>query len=226
VDESVTLLAAFGAGLLSFISPCVLPFLPTYVSSVSGPPPGAPALRRLATAGAFVLGASIVFIALGASAGAAGPFLAGRLTLLGRVAGLIVALFGLRALGIVRLQGVGDGARRAWSPLRGAGAAGLTGAAFAVGWTPCIGPILAGVVALAGTLDAAGPGATVLAAYAAGLAVPFVAVAIACGPLLRASASLRRAWRPIEIAAGVLLVALGMLFFTDRFSLVAGWLAL
>jgi len=221
VDERVTLLAAFGAGLLSFISPCVLPFLPTYVSSVSGPPPGMPALRRLAAAGAFVLGFSIVYVALGAAAGVAGPFLAGRLTLLGRVAGAIVALFGLRALGVLRVRTRGGGRKDGAPAWRAAAAAGLTGTAFAVGWTPCIGPILAGVVALAGALEAGGPGAALLLAYAAGLAVPFILVAVAVPP-----ATFGRAWRPIEITAGVLLVALGVLFFTDRFTLLAGWLAL
>jgi cytochrome c-type biogenesis protein len=90
---------------------------------------------------------------------------------------------------------------------------------------PCVGPVLAGVIALAGVLDAAGSGAILLAAYSLGLAVPFLAVALGVAPLLRASAALQRAWRPIEITAGMLLVALGVLFFFDRFTLVAGWLA-
>ena len=241
MNESVTLLAAFGAGVLSFISPCVLPFIPSYLGYVSGlslretrgtDAAGAPATRRSARSSvliaslAFALGFSIVFVVLGASANLIGQLPLDRLVALGRIAGGIVVLFGLHTLGVPR---IGASSReKHLRPAQPAGYVGATlvGVAFALGWTPCIGPILAGVLALAGALENAEAGARLLAAYSLGLAVPFLVTSLVSEPFFAAFATLRRHYRTIEITSGVLLIAIGALIMTNQFALVTGWLTL
>src|SRR4051795_2106540 len=185
--ENVTLLAAFGAGLLSFISPCVLPLIPGYLSYISGlsldemrgasgaavAPPEV-RNRIILSSLAFILGFSIVFVALGASASAIGQFLMSRLTILGRIAGAIIVLFGLHTMGLLRIDWLYQ-EKRVQTNRRPAGFFGATlvGIAFAFGWTPCIGPILAGILAIAAAQNTIGEGIKLLAAYSAGLAIPF-----------------------------------------------------
>jgi cytochrome c-type biogenesis protein len=242
VDERVTLLAALAAGALSFISPFVLPFVPTYLSCVSGAPDGALRAARarvLVASLAFVAGFSVVFVALGASATLLGQLLADRLSWLGRLAGAVIVLFGLHTAGVLRIGNeTGVGFSRASTetnpgfisarlrPRRPAGpvGAGLVGMAFAFGWTPCIGPVLAGVLALAGALETAGAGARLHGAYAAGLALPFLATSLFIEPYVAAFAAIRAHYRAIEIVSGVLLMAIGALVITNRFAIVAGWL--
>ena len=177
MEENVTLLAAFGAGLLSFISPCVLPLVPGYLSYISGlsldemrgqsltPGGRATALshdnrRRIIGASlAFIVGFSLVFVALGASASAIGQFLMARLTLLGKIAGAIIIVFGLHTMGVLRIEWLYQ-EKRVQTSQRPAGlvGAGLVGIAFAFGWTPCIGPILAGILTIAAAQDTVGSG--------------------------------------------------------------------
>src|SRR5687768_16669313 len=162
MEANVTLLAAFGAGILSFISPCVLPLIPGYLSYISGlsldeirgtPASGVaavavaapPAARRQVVLAslAFILGFSLVFIALGASASFIGQFLTSRLTLLGRIAGAIIIIFGLHTMGVLRIEWLYQ-EKRVQTTQRPVGFVGavLVGSAFAFGWTPCLGPIL------------------------------------------------------------------------------------
>jgi cytochrome c-type biogenesis protein len=205
VDERLTLLAAVGAGLLSFISPCVLPFIPAYLSHVSGPSlsqPHCPRKPQLRLAD-----------------------LAGRLDLLGRVAGLVIMAFGLHALGAHRIVARYRHAPQVAHRPTGFSGATLAGVAFAIGWTPCIGPILAGVIALGGVLETAAERVRLLSAYSLGLAVPSLAAAMTIRPLLAAFATLRRHYRSIELACGAMLVAIGGLLITDQFVVVAGWLS-
>ncbi len=167
--ENVTLLAAFIAGVLSFISPCVLPLIPGYVSFVSGvtmdefkgkgKDGGEIAVRPvrarvLMTACAFVLGFSLVFISLGATASMVGQFLGERLALLGKIAGVVIIIFGLHTMGVLRIGWLYSEKRVQTSdkPTSLVGAV-LVGIAFAFGWTPCIGPILSGILAIAGTQE-------------------------------------------------------------------------
>src|SRR5687768_10915167 len=176
MEENVTLLAAFGAGLLSFISPCVLPLIPGYLSYVSGlsvddlrgggaaagvaaVAPVVARKRVVIAALAFILGFSIVFVALGASASAIGQFLMSKLTILSRVAGAIVIVFGLHTMGVLRIEWLYQ-EKRVQTTARPAGFIGATlvGIAFAFGWTPCIGPILAGILAIAATRETIGDG--------------------------------------------------------------------
>jgi cytochrome c-type biogenesis protein len=242
MEQSVTLLAAFGAGLLSFISPCVLPLIPGYLSYVSGLSvdemrTGAVA-SRTASAGpvggrqgvvlaslAFILGFSLVFVALGASASVIGQFLMARLGVLSRIAGAIVIVFGLHTMGVLRIEWLYR-ERRVQTAARPAGLFGavLVGIAFAFGWTPCIGPILAGILAIAATRETVGDGVQLLSAYSVGLGVPFLATALAINRFFAAFSRIRRHYHKIEVASGALLVVIGVLIFTNRFTVIAQWL--
>jgi cytochrome c-type biogenesis protein len=236
--QNVTLFAAFLAGVLSFISPCVLPLIPGYVSFVSGVTleemrGGAGAL--VAPAGvrqkavimsiAFVMGFSLVFIALGASATVLGALLMEHLTLLGRVAGVVIILFGLHMMGVLRIGWLYS-EKRMQTSKKPAGVFGalLVGVAFAFGWTPCIGPILAAILAVAAAQESVGEGVKLLAVYSAGLGVPFIATSLAINTFFAASARIRKHYHTIEVVSGVLLVAVGMLIFTNRFTIIAGFL--
>jgi cytochrome c-type biogenesis protein len=235
VIENVTLLAAFGAGLLSFISPCVLPLIPGYLSYISGlsldemrgasgavvAPPEV-RNRIILSSLAFILGFSIVFVSLGASASAIGQFLMSRLTILGRVAGAIIVLFGLHTMGLLRIDWLYQ-EKRVQTNRRPAGFFGATlvGIAFAFGWTPCIGPILAGILAIAAAQNTIGQGVRLLAAYSAGLAIPFFAAALAINQFFSVFARIRKHYHMIELASGALLVVIGILIFTNRFTIIA-----
>lgn len=241
MEENVTLLAAFGAGLLSFISPCVLPLIPGYLSYVSGlslddlragtgaaTTGGAPpdARRRVIIASlAFILGFSLVFVSLGASASLIGQFLMSRLTILGKIAGAIIIVFGLHTMGVFRIEWLYQD-KRVQSNRRPAGFLGaiLVGIAFAFGWTPCIGPILAGILAIAAAQDTVGDGVRLLLAYSLGLGVPFFATALAINRFFAAFARIRRYYHAIELVSGALLVIIGVLIFTNRFTIIAQWL--
>jgi len=245
--ENVTLLAAFGAGILSFISPCVLPLIPGYLSYISGlsldemrgtpvAAGGGPAVavavpaavrRQVVLASlAFILGFTIVFVALGASATALGQYVMARLSILGKIAGAIVILFGLHTMGVLRIEWLYQEKRVQTSQQRPEGflGAALVGMAFAFGWTPCLGPILAGILAVAATQDTVGQGVQLLSAYSIGLGVPFFATALAINRFFAAFARIRRHYHKIEIVSGALLVAIGVLIFTDRFTIIAQWL--
>jgi len=233
--ENVTLLAAFAAGLLSFISPCVLPLIPGYLSFVSGVTldemrggtGGADTARRRAVfrSVAFVLGFSLVFVALGASASAIGAVLMEHLSLLGKIAGVVIILFGLHMMGVLRIGWLYSEKRMQTSgkPAGFFGAM-LVGIAFAFGWTPCIGPILAAILAVAATQESVGEGVKLLAVYSAGLGVPFIATALAINKFFAASARIRKHYHMIEVVSGVLLVMVGVLIFTNRFTIIAQYL--
>ena len=242
--ENVSGLAAFIAGLLSFVSPCVLPLIPGYVSFVSGVtidemtgtgPGGGTAVavasptvsrrRVLLTAVAFVLGFSFVFISLGATATALGQFLFERLRILGKIAGVLIVIFGLHTMGLLKIGWLYS-ERRVQVQRKPAGLIGafFVGISFAFGWTPCIGPILSGILAIAAAQETVGQGVQLLAIYSAGLGVPFLLTALAMNRFFAAFARIRRHYRTIEIVSGALLVVIGILIFTDRFTIIARWL--
>jgi len=243
--ENVTVLAAFAAGVLSFISPCVLPLIPGYLSFISGvtldemqgtagAPRGAavatlsPAAGRrrvIFTSLFFILGFSLVFIALGATASVLGQFLMDRLRILGRIAGVVIILFGLHTMGVLRI-GWMYSEKRVQVDRKPAGPIGamLVGIAFAFGWTPCIGPILAGILAIAAAQETVAKGVQLLAVYSLGLGVPFLLTAVAINQFFAVFARIRRHYRAIEIVSGALLVGIGVLIFTDRFTIIARWL--
>jgi len=234
---SVSYAAAFVAGLLSFVSPCVLPLIPGYLSFVSGVSleemrggaggPTTVAARRqvLLSSIAFVMGFSLVFVALGASASAVGEFIGRRLPLLGKVAGVVIIVFGLHTMGLFRIRWL-ESEKRVQTKGKPAGMLGamLVGVAFAFGWTPCIGPILGGILVVAGAQDTVTDGVKLLAVYSAGLGLPFMATALAVNRFFAASARIRRYYHAVEVVSGVLLVAIGGLIFTDQFSIIARFL--
>jgi cytochrome c-type biogenesis protein len=231
----ISFLAAFGAGILSFISPCVLPLVPGYISFVSGvsfdqmqaaDAASRAATRRqmLITSLAFVLGFSIVFISLGASATAIGHVLRHQKTILERIAGAVIVIFGLHLAGVFRIKWLDKDTRvqtsgRPASPI----GAFLVGLAFAFGWTPCIGPILGGILAIAGSKNSVGEGVGLLAVYSAGLGIPFLATSLAIDRFFVASKRIRKYYKPIEIVSGALLVVLGVLIFTNRFTILSNY---
>lgn len=276
----ITVLTALLAGLFSFISPCVFPLVPGYVSMLSGigveqlKEDKAPRAGVLATAFAFVMGFSVVFVALGASASAVGAFMLRNRALLAPVAGALIVLFGLHLVGVLAkigvkagmavglalvIVGIGMGfwANAAKLPLSSVGfyaialifilgpsmtrwlnrdvhlrnvggnqpgmvSGFLMGFAFAFGWTPCIGPILAGVLAIAATKQTVGQGILLLAFYSAGLAIPFLLTALGIGRFLKVYQRFRKHLHTVEVFSGVLLLAIGLLVFTNQLSFLSG----
>jgi cytochrome c-type biogenesis protein len=286
----ISILAAFVAGLISFLSPCVLPLVPGYISMLSGI--GVEQLRRgekprgslIASAFAFVMGFSVVFVAFGASASAVGQFLLQNKNLLAPFAGAIIVLFGLHLIGLLgripvraglivgallALAGLavwmrmGDDAPRLFGPAQlisisliflvgpmltrwlnrdvhfrnlggqtdqntsagpfaGVASGFLLGFAFAFGWTPCIGPILAGVLTMAATTDTVSRGVFMLAVYSAGLAIPFLLTALGINQFLGFYQRFRRHLHVVEVGSGVLLLAVGCLIFVNRLTLLSG----
>lgn len=228
----VTLLAAFGAGFLSFISPCVLPLIPGYISYISGMSledmrtADAGSRRRLIIATLFfILGFSIVFMAMGASASALGALLREHLRLVQKIAGAVIVIFGLHLLGVFRIGFLDRDTRVQTSrkPATPLGAL-VVGLAFAFGWTPCIGPILGGILTIAGSKSTVGEGVLLLGVYSAGLGVPFLLTSMAVDKFFLASARVRRHYRTIEMVSGAMLVVLGILIFTDRFTILSRYL--
>ena len=219
---------AFIAGLLSFLSPCVLPLIPSYVGFLTGLTLEELEVRRgtaLVHAVWFVAGFSLVFVALGATASALGVVLLHSQVWIGRVGGVIVVLFGLYLIGVLR-PAVLMRERRielARKPLGYAGSA-LVGVTFGAAWTPCIGPILGAILTMAAAQASLGQGAGLLAAYALGLAVPFLLAAAALDRFLVWFQKFRPYLVWVERIAGILLIVLGLLLVTDRFTLLASWL--
>jgi len=219
---------AFIAGLLSFLSPCVLPLIPSYVGFLTGLTLEELEVRRgtaLLHAIWFVAGFSLVFVALGATASALGVVLLHSQVWIGRVGGVIVILFGLYLLGILRPAFLMRDRRieLARKPLGYAGSA-LVGVTFGAAWTPCIGPILGAILTMAAAQGSLALGAGLLTAYALGLAVPFLLAAMALDRFLVWFQKFRPYLVWVERVAGVLLIVLGLLLVTDRFTLLASWL--
>ena len=219
---------AFVAGLLSFLSPCVLPLIPSYVGFLTGLTLEELELRRgraLLHAVWFVAGFSAIFIALGATASVLGVLLLHSQVWIGRVGGVVVILFGLYLLGVLRpaflmrerrLQLVGK-------PLGYVGSA-VVGITFGAAWTPCIGPILGAILTLAAAQASVTHGAALLTVYSLGLAVPFVVTALALDRFLVWFQRFRPYLVWVERVTGVLLILLGVLLLTDRFTMLASWL--
>jgi cytochrome c-type biogenesis protein len=234
MTQGLSIPLAFVAGVVSFLSPCVLPLVPGYISMLSGA-----SIEELKTGAgtglvarvfrnslAFVVGFSVVFITLGASATAVGRFLVVQRTIFNLVAGIIIIIFGLHLTGLMKIPFLYREARvSTGAPRRGLLGAFILGFAFAFGWTPCIGPILAGILALAATRDTVLQGMFLLAVYSAGLAIPFVLTGLGLGQFLELYGGFRRHLQIVEVLSGVLLIAIGLLMAFDKLGMLSGYLS-
>ena len=222
--DPLGLLVAFGAGMLSFLSPCVLPLVPGYVSMVSGLSAAEIEAGAARDVGAllrgvvgFVAGFTLVFTALGAAASGLGHLLLGHERTLDVAAGALVVVFGVWMAGIATPTRFLRERRFHPRPSRlGAWAPPVLGMAFAFGWTPCVGPVLGGVLGLAATRATLGSGVALLVAYSLGLGVPFLATGLALGRLTSLFARVRRRLFVVNLVSGVALVAFGVLLLTDN----------
>ena len=228
----VTYAAAAGAGLLSFLSPCVLPLVPPYLTFIAGTTieelssEGESAARRdVALAGLlFVAGFSTVFVTLGATASVFGQVIRQYSDTLALVAGLLIIVMGLHFLGLFRVAMFYREKRVQVEKPVGPWGAYVMGLAFAFGWTPCIGPILAAILTVAGSEDTVVQGAALLAVYSAGLGVPFIAAALAIEPFFKFIKRFSKHFATVEKAMGVLLVATGIGFLTGSMQSFSFWL--
>jgi cytochrome c-type biogenesis protein len=232
--HSVTLLIAFAAGVLSFVSPCVLPLLPSYVSFITGLSMDqltggeeTPRVKRivLVNSGLFVAGFSTVFVGLGASATFVGRFLLTYQGTLTRVAGVIIILFGLYVMGAIHPRWL-MADRRVHLDRKPRGHLGsyLVGTAFAAGWTPCVGPILGAILLMASTSEGVLHGMVLLTAYSLGLGLPFLATSLALNTFLERFTALSRHMRTISLVSGGFLVVVGVLIFLDAFTVFSAFL--
>jgi cytochrome c-type biogenesis protein len=232
----LSLAVAFAAGVVSFLSPCVLPLFPSYLSFITGltfdelsdTDPGARGrVRRLTVLHSllFILGFMLVFVALGASATALGQFMRANQTWIRQVAGAVIVLFGLHITGILNF-GVLLRERRLHLQDRPEGMLGsvVVGFAFGAGWTPCIGPILGSILTMAGSSGELRTGVKLLVVYGLGLGLPFFLAAVGFNSFLTAFRRVRTWMRPIEIASGLMLIAVGILIFTNCFAVLAAYL--
>jgi len=224
----LSLFVAFAAGLLSFLSPCVLPLVPSYIGFLTGMSLPEMSDRRRAALGhavLFVLGFSLVFVLLGASATALGRALNYYQQWLQRIGGVLIIAFGLVCLGVVRARFLTEERRLhvEHKPVGYLGSA-LVGMAFGAGWTPCIGPVLGAILGLAATTQDLSRGMLLLAAYSAGLAVPFLIAAAALDSFLRWFQGFRRYLPWVMRVSGAMLIFVGVLMVTGEFTRLAGWL--
>jgi len=225
---SFGLLVAFSAGLLSFLSPCVLPLVPSYVTFITEMSlEEVRSARRTALVHAllFVLGFSLIFIALGATASVLGRVLFVARAWIARIGGALIIVFGLYLLGAfnVRLLSQDKRVYLADKPLGYLGTV-LVGLAFGAGWTPCIGPILGSILIYSSSTADLHRGLLLLTAYSAGLAIPFIVAALAIDRFLAAFARYRGAMKWVNRVGGVVLIAAGLLLVTSYFTVLAGWL--
>jgi cytochrome c-type biogenesis protein len=237
VVSSISLMGALAAGFLSFLSPCVLPLVPPYLCFLAGVSlddltRNAATARSRAVHGrvvamsfAFVLGFATVFVALGASASVIGKTVTAHFETLSMIAGVIIIILGLHFLGVFRV-GLLFREARFQTTGKPAGFLGayLVGLAFAFGWTPCVGPVLAAILMVAGVEGSAGHGALLLGAYALGIGIPFMLASLFSGVFLRLMARLKNHVGTVEKVIGASLVLTGVLFLTGGMPRIAGWL--
>lgn len=216
------MLAAFAAGLISFLSPCVLPLVPGYLSAVSGVKPSELAATEwrkvLVPSALFVASFSAIFIIYGLSATALGELLRDHRQALETISGIVIILMGGLFVGTVLIPRL----NREWrldalTERVGRGSPLVAGAAFAIAWTPCIGPTLAAILAAAAVSESAGQGALLLSVYSLGLAIPFLATALAFSRMTNAFDAIKRHYGAIVATGGVILVAMGVLILTGEF---------
>ena len=236
MDLDVSLCAALLAGALSFLSPCVLPLVPPYLCYISGLSLDDLAgedvvverkhrAQVLLASVCFVLGFTTVFVLLGAGASAAGQFLRSYMPLLTQLAGVAIIIMGLNFLGLFRLAFLSRDTRyhHQAESVTLLGSYGI-GLAFAFGWTPCIGPVLAGILSIAGSTESVSKGMMLLAVYSLGLGIPFLLAALSLDAFLGFFKKFRRHMPMVERIMGVLLVITGVMFLTGSMQTISYWL--
>ena len=224
---------AFIGGLVSFLSPCVLPLVPGYISIISGSSLDQLKSRErdsslfravLLNSVMFIIGFTVTFIMLGASATWIGQVLVSRMQLLGRIAGLVLIVFGIHLLGIVKINALYQDKRfHSVEKPRGVVGAFVLGLAFAFGWTPCIGPILAGILTIASTKQTVTEGMFLLGIYSAGLGIPFLMTSLALNQFLSFYSRFKKHFHAVEIVSGALVIAVGLLMITGSLTRLATW---
>lgn len=238
MPNDITIWMAFAAGILSFLSPCILPLVPGYVSFISGVSiqeikegySGSALLNKkklsvVLNALVFIAGFSVVFILLGASATWIGALLSDKITFLSKIAGLVIITFGLFKIGLIRPLFFFKEARfNVGDNKLGLIWAFLVGAAFAFGWTPCIGPILGGILAYAGTLEDVHQGILLLSVYSLGLGIPFLLTAFGVNQFFRFFDRIKKHLGLFEKITGGIMVILGLMIFTNTLVLIPGYL--
>ena len=221
----VSMLAAFGGGLLSFLSPCVLPLMPVYVSFVTGysvqdlKEGRSSPIKILIPTLTFILGFSLVFVALGASATLIGEILNRYLHIISRILGILVIILGLHIMGVFRLPFLQRHLqfKEAKTP-KGVLGPLILGMAFALGWSPCTGPILASILAYASTQQHVAKGIILLAAYSSGLAIPFLTFALLFSYAMKALQRFHRFFQAVEVVSGLILIGLGVVMLIGTFG--------
>ncbi len=231
--SQVSLLIAFMAGVFSFISPCVLPLIPSYLTYITGisfdelVDNRSQSVRRrtLFHSLFFILGFTLVFVALGASATYVGAFFQENQVLIRRIGGVIVILLGIHITGVIKLNLLEREKRFEFTdkPIGYLGSV-LVGIAFAAGWTPCIGPILASILLYASTSENVGSGIILLIAYSMGLGVPFLISALAFNSFLTYFSKFNRYLRIVSIISGIFLIVIGFLLVFDYLSILSQYL--
>ncbi|MEM7619725.1 MAG: cytochrome c biogenesis protein CcdA [Pseudomonadota bacterium] len=235
MSAEISFITAAFAGLISFLSPCVLPLVPPYLSFIAGATSeqmnADDAIesdvfwRIVLSAVVFVLGFTTVFVALGASATFVGQFIQSHLDILAKIGGVIIIVFGLHFLGLFRVALFNREARyHAEKKPPGYFGSYVIGLAFAFGWTPCIGPVLAVILALAAAADTVTMGVALLFVYSLGLGIPFILAALAIKPFMRFFKNFRKHIGTVEKVMGGFLVLTGILFITGSMTLIATWL--
>jgi cytochrome c-type biogenesis protein len=232
METNISYLAALFAGLISFISPCVLPLVPAYISFISGVSVDElrsterrqqTTFRLMLSSLLFIAGFTVVFVLLGATATVIGNFLLQNLGFLSKAAGVVLIIFGLHVAGLIKIPFLNYEARfQTGDKPKSAIGAFLVGGAFAFGWTPCIGPILGGILAIAGSQDTVGKGMLLLLVYSIGLGIPFFLTAAATQRLLRAMNRVKKHFKTVELVSGAFLVVIGVMMVFNLFTRLNG----
>lgn len=223
----MSILLAFSAGLLSFLSPCVLPLVPAYITYITGSTAaelrtGKTRLHTIYKSLGFVLGFSLVFITMGASITSIGKLLISNMDVFRKIGGALIVLFGIHTTGIFKLKTLYYEKRPVpFEKLHKNISSVLIGMAFAAGWTPCVGPILASILIYAGSMETITMGILLLTAYSLGLAVPFVLTAYAIGSFSKYFKKISGHLNTISIVSGILLIIMGILIFTNKIAILS-----
>ncbi len=228
--DNVSFVLAFSAGLLSFLSPCVLPLVPAYVSYLTGSAVAEintdkAKLNLLYKSIGFVIGFSIIFIIMGASVSSIGKFLITNQVILKKIGGILIIIFGLHTTGLLKIKMLY--AEKRLLPFGGDKkniSSVFLGMAFATGWTPCIGPILASILIYAGSMETISKGILLLGVYSLGLAIPFILTALAIGNFSEYFKRFSKYLPVVSLVSGILMIVMGILIFTNKLTIISGYL--